>query len=131
MAPCKNVKGCICKKSAYDRFKHFKPIFDEICASDAANIQKIIANAPSCFVRLISELGLNILKGSIKLPKHQYKKLRPHKRLLIRMSKPGFSPEHHRQILLKKRGGFLPAILPLILSAVSGFAGQTLAKTLF
>lgn len=130
MAPCKGPNKCVCKESVIERFKHFLPILQRIPGANNTELQEIIKCASPCFIRLISELGLNILKGSVKLPRHQYKKLRPHKRLLVHLSKPGFSASQHRSKLLKKKGGFLPAVLPFLLTALSGFAGQALAKTL-
>lgn len=131
MAPSKkHSKNCVCNKPVKDRFEHFMPVLQHISKADPIELKDIIKAASPCLIRLISELGLNILKGTIKLPCRQYKKLRPHKRLLVCLSKPGFSVDKHRNALLKKRGGFLPTILPFILSALSGFAGQALAKSL-
>lgn len=129
MAICRNVRECVCRKHVSERLKKYLPILRQLCGADPSSLKEIIGKSSPCLVRLISELGLNILKGTVKLPKRQYKKLKPYKRLLISLSKPGFSADKHRQILLKKKGGFLPAILPYILTALSGFAGQALAKT--
>jgi hypothetical protein len=127
---CRYAETCICQKSVVDRFQYFYPLLKEMNGASNYKKKEIMKKAPPCFVRLISECGLNILKGNIKLPDDQYKKLKPHKRLLLSLSKPMLSMKKRRDLLLQKRGGFLPAILPFLLSGISGFAGQAIAKSL-
>jgi hypothetical protein len=43
----------------------------------------IISKAHPCLIQLIAEIGLNILKGNIKLTDNQYKTLKPYKRMLL------------------------------------------------
>lgn len=88
-------------------------------------------NAPPCFVKLACETGLNILKGNLKLPSSQYKNLRPYKQMLLQLSQPDISIKQRRSILARKKGGFLPLVIPYLLTALSGFAGQAIAKAVF
>jgi hypothetical protein len=123
-------KKCVCKKPVKKRLLHFLPILTQLRKSDAGKRREILKAASPCLVHLISECGHNILKGNLCLPEDQYKNLKPHKRLMLLMSKPTLSIKLRRDALLKKKGGFLPVILPFLLSAISGFAGQALAKSI-
>jgi hypothetical protein len=126
---CPSTKDCICEQSIMDRFQYFYHMLMEMSLGDSKKKIELLKNAPPCFIRLISECGLNILKGNLKLPTDQYKKLKPHKRMLLSLSKPILSIKKRKDLLLKKKGGFLPVILPFLLSAISGFTGQALAKS--
>jgi hypothetical protein len=126
---CLAGKECVCKQAVMKRFQQYYPLLKDL--RNNKKRKEILKRAPPCFVRLISECGLNILKGNIKLPEAQYKKLKPHKRLLLSLSKPIISMKQKKALLVKKKGGFLPIVLPFLLSAISGFTGQALAKSVF
>lgn len=110
---------------------HFKPVLEKYGEGNLKTKKTILKKAPSCMVRLLSECGHNVLKGNVKLPEAQYKKLKPHKRLLLLMSNPSKTLKEKKLALLKKKGGFIQVVLPYLLTALSGFAGQTLAKNIF
>lgn len=126
---CRNRLKCVCEKNVHERFEHFKPVLEKYGEGNLKEKKKILKKAPSCLVRLFSECGHNILKGNVKLPDAQYKKLKPHKRLLLLMSNPSKSLKEKKFALLKKKGGFIQVVLPYLLTALSGFAGQALAKS--
>jgi hypothetical protein len=129
MGGCKGVKGCACKgKSIKEHFDHFEPILRAYERAGRREREQLLKNVPFCFVQLMAETGLNILKGNLKLPKSQYAHLRPHKRLLLSLSKHGISLKKKKELLVKKKGGFLPVLAPILLSALSGLAGQALGK---
>lgn len=125
---CRSGGNCWCKKDLGSRFKHYQPLLEEIIAASPARRASLLKKAPSCVIRLLSECGLNVLKGNVKLTDGQYKSLKPHRRLLLQVSEPSLSLKERREVLAKKKGGFLPVILPILLSALSGFAGQAVAK---
>lgn len=125
---CGNKRSCVCNKPALKRFQHFHASLQRIARANNKELQDIIQTASPCLLRFISELCLNILKGNLQLRTHQYKKLRPHKRSMINLSRIGLNPQVRREVLLKKKGGFLPALVPILLSALAGFAGETLGK---
>lgn len=129
MGGCKGVKSCSCKgKSIKERFERFKPILQAYEKAGPREKEQMLRSAPYCFVQLMAETGLNILKGNLRLPTNQYVHLRPHKRLLLALSKRGVSLKQKKELLVKKKGGFLPVLAPILLSALSGLAGQALAK---
>jgi hypothetical protein len=110
-----------------ERFVYFEKQLKEFQEGDTASRKEIIRKAHPCLVQLIAEIGLNILKGNIKLPDDQYKTLKPYKRMLLSLCKPGKSLKERRAVLKRTVGGFLPKVLPAILSAVAGFSGHALA----
>lgn len=120
--------GCWCGYSTQERFQHFMPSLKALNESDPRRRVALLQTASPCLIRLLSECGLNVLKGNVKLSDSQYASLRPHRRMLMTVSKPSASLEERRHALTRKKGGFLPIVLPIILSALSGFAGQAVAK---
>jgi hypothetical protein len=114
--------------SLKERFVYFEKQLKEFQDADATSRREIISKAHPCLIQLIAEIGLNILKGNIKLRDDQYKTLKPHKRMLLALCKPGKTLKERRAVLKRTIGGFLPKVLPAILSAVAGFAGHALAS---
>jgi hypothetical protein len=126
---CKGKGGeCWCKRNVQDRFNHYRTELEELSKASPIQRMAILKKAPPCLIRLLSECGLNVLKGHVKLSPSQYAHLRPHRRVLLDISRPAVSLRTRREALGRKRGGFLPVILPILLSALSGFAGQAVAK---
>ena len=129
--PCRGIESCECRgKTICEKFELYKPLLAAFKDGGKESQIDVLRRAPPCFVRLVAETGLNILKGNLRLPKSQYRNLRPHKHLLLSLSKPGISLERKKQLLIEKKGGFLPTLVPILLSALASFAGQALAKTL-
>lgn len=122
---------CWCFKPIAKRFSFFKPKLEELNKANSSKERvKIIKKSNLCFVRFLCEIGKNILKGNIRLPTAQFQKLKPHKRLLLYISGRQTPLRERKRVLLEKGGGFLPIVLPFLLSAISGFAGQALSKVL-
>lgn len=125
---CNKIKNCWCTKPITERLAHFTPQLKLLNESDLKTRKELLRKAQPCLVRLLCESGLNVLKGNIKLSDCQYKKLKPHKRLLLFVSKSNVPLHLRKKEFQKKKGGFLPVVLPILLSAVSGFVGQTVAR---
>ena len=66
----------------------------------------------------ISECILNVLVGNVKLGKSQKSKLTKHKNIMRLIARKNLSSKRKKSIL-KQKGGFLPAILPLAISALT------------
>lgn len=113
---------CLCHRSLQDRVRHYLPELQALAKSRPKERVKILKQGNSCFVKLLCEMVLNVLKGTVKLPDSHYKKLKPHKRLLLQVTKPLASVKQRREALLKKKGGILPVILPPLLTALATFA---------
>lgn len=108
---CKGVKNCVCCKNIGDRLRHFSPVVRAYEEGDTATRQKLLKKACPCFVRLICETCLNVLKGNVKLNAEQYEKLKPHKQRLLQLSRPSISSKKRKEVLVKKGGGGLPLLL--------------------
>lgn len=115
-------KDCWCGKDLGDRFRHYLPVLQTLVNAKPAQRAIILKKGDSCLVRLLCEFALNVLKGNVKLPEGHYKKLKPHKRLLLQVTKPSASLAQRRLALVTKKGGFLPVLLPPLLTALATFA---------
>ena len=125
---CKGVANCVCFKSVFDRVSKFEPFLKAIEKAPPSERILLLEGAPSCLIRFLCECGLNILKGNLKLKKKHYKLLKPFKTSLLKLCKPFASLNERRQDLLKKKGGALPVLIPIVLSALASFAGEAIAK---
>lgn len=122
---CKAGAACVCKgMSLKERFAYFEPKLREFLDGDGRMRKEVLKAAHPCLIQLVCEIGLNILKENIKLPDSQYKSLKPYERMLVSLCQPGKTLKQRRRLLIRKIGGFLPKVLPAILSAI---AGQVLA----
>ncbi len=130
MAPaCRGVRGeCWCKRKLDERFRHYLPQLEQINAAKGSARALLLKKASPCLITLLAECGLNVLKGNVNLTENQYASLKPHRRMLLKVSEAKASLKERRNAFAKKKGGFLPVVLPIILSALSGFAGQAVSK---
>ena len=71
----------------------------------------------------ISECILNILQGKVKLKSQEIKKLQKIKQYLRLLANKKCSIKK-RKTLLKQKGGFLAALIPLAISAVTSLLGN-------
>jgi hypothetical protein len=127
---CKAGIDCICNgMSLIDRFKYFEKELEDLQHGDLQKRKEIFNMAHPCLIQLICEIGLNILKGNIELPNHQYKNLKPYKRMLINLCQRGKTLKERRKIIFKALGDVLPKILPCVLAAVASFTGHAFAKS--
>lgn len=114
-------KDCLCSRDLSERFKHYLPVLQVLVNAKPAQRTQILRKGDSCLIRLLCELALNVLKGNVKLPEGHYKKLKPHKRLLLQITNPAASLAKRRLALVTKKGGLLPVILPPLLTALGTF----------
>lgn len=124
---CKK-ETCICEKKIGERIKHFLPELERLVKAPRKERAQILKKADTCLARLLCESGMNVLKGNVTLKNDQYQRLKPHKRLLLLVSEPTIPLDKRRKALEEKKGGFLPIILPALISAISGLAGQSLSN---
>lgn len=127
---CKAGRACICKgMSLKERFEYFEPKLWEFQNADINTRKEILNKAHPCLIQLICEIALNILKENIVLPEDQYERLKPYKRMLLNLCQPGRTLKQRKKVLLRALGGFLPKVLPSVLSAVSAFAAHAFTKS--
>ena len=129
---CRRAKNCVCSESMKAKLEKHMPFLKKLMEAPVKKRVQIIKRAPSCLIRYLSECALNVLKGNLKLSDDQYVKLKPHKQVLLRVSKPSLSMRERRKILLKKKGGVLPALIPMVLpilgSLFAGVAADFISK---
>lgn len=68
-------------------------------------------------IKSVTECVMNLLSGNIPLSKHQLSQLKKHRKQMRELTKRQLSIKRKKQIL-KQKGGFLGAILPLAVSAI-------------
>lgn len=129
-----NSKRCsCCNLHIFDRISKYASVLKQLITAKGHKRNEILENADNCLIKLLCECAMNVLKGRVSLKKSQLKRLSPHGRTLVKLSRTtGFDRAKTKldqaRKLLQKRGGFLPIILPPLLTLLSGFAGQALGK---
>ena len=98
---------------ALERLRRIKTVKKRKEALVCAN-QELIA----CLVEAIH----NILQGLVPLNNNEYKKLKKHAHILRRLSRERETAKA-RQLLVQKGNGFLPILLPLLVSLAGHFLG--------
>ena len=73
----------------------------------------MIAHANRGQMVAIGEVALNLLKGNIIVPSSSFKRLKPHQSKLLYLTRKKPSLKQKKEVLNQK-GGFLPALAPLI-----------------
>jgi hypothetical protein len=110
--------------------KKFLPQIQELLDAKNKTRAKILSKASPEFTKFLCEVVLNVLKGNIQLAKPHYKKLRRYRYTLLNLCKRKKSLKYRKNLLLKKAGGFLPIILPALISAIAGFAGEAISSSI-
>ena len=103
-----------------DRNAHFLRL---LFSSKPSLKKKLIEHATKDQVDTLSELALNVLKGTISLESNQFNKLKRHAHKLRSLARKRGSVKRRKQLLVRnQRGGFLPllaALAPIALSLIS------------
>jgi hypothetical protein len=96
-----------------------------LAAAPPKNRKRLLQLADRGVVDAISECSRNIIKGNVDLAPSQFNRLRKHRTALRQLArKSGLSVQKRKQII--QRGGFLPALIPLI-----GTLASTVGSLLF
>lgn len=80
------------------------------------------------FIDCICECTKNLLHGNVPVTATQYRKLKPYKNVLRRLSDNGLSNKKRRQLLVKQKGGFLPLLLGPLATIASSLIGSLLSR---
>jgi len=114
----KRPKIKIQKNSLALKHKEFLTLLAK--TKDKKRRNKLIDAGDNNEIRAISECIMNIIQGNVPITKSQLKQLKQHKNVLRSLSKKCYSMKR-KKIILKQKGGFLPALLPMALKAIGGF----------
>ena len=91
----------------------------------AAPAQKraLLRTANNSQVSALCEICLNILAGYLPI---NIKRLKRYKDAIRKLSKRSISIRKKKSLLVNQSGGFLPALAPVILSALAGVVGRVI-----
>lgn len=89
-----------------------------------------LSKAPQCLIRYIADTAGAVLRTDIPLEQTKYSKLKKYRNALILLTKKKPSLKLKRKLILDQKGGFLPIIIPAILSGIASFAGKALADAI-
>lgn len=116
-----------CSQHISARMSKYVHLLKKLINARGTKRNEVIRDADLCFVKILCECALNVLKGRVPLTKTQLKRLRPHANTLVKLSDKKTSQKEQRDIL-RKKGGFLPIILPALISTLGSMAGDTISK---
>jgi hypothetical protein len=79
----------------------------------------LLAGVEDDIIKVMTECIHNTLRGNVPLTSAQWKQLRKYKQILRSLSNRSVSLQEKRHLLVsRQRGGFLPILLPILVSAV-------------
>ena len=88
-------------------------------AKNPTKRNKLIDVADTSEIRAVSECIKNILEGNVPLSKKHLNQMKRHKLLLRSLAKRCY-PVKKKKTILKQKGGFIGALIPMAISALSG-----------
>ena len=96
--------------------KHFG-VLEYLKDLSSSEQKKFIAGASCELLKTISEICLNLLKGTIELKPGDLNKLKKYKTQIVSLSKRKPSTKQRRQICMQK-GGFIGSLLSLVVPSI-------------
>ena len=108
-------------------FKHKDYLTLFSTTKNRARRDKLVDLAHSAEIRAISECIQNILQGNVPLERHHLQQMKRYKELLRSLTKKCYSVKK-KKVLLKQKGGFIGALIPLAVSALGGILPQIFKK---
>lgn len=85
----------------------------------------LLQNANKSEMSSLSEICLNILAGNVPV---NVKKLRKYKNCIRKVACRKASLKSKKKLLVKQSGGFLPLVIPALVSALAGMAGRAIGN---
>jgi hypothetical protein len=104
-----NLKACLPLLEAYPKLQ-------------PAKRKQLVDIFERCIFRAIQEMAGNLIAGNILMPDSDKKVLRRYKKPLTALSNKKLSHAHSRRIINQSGRGFLPALIPLVIAAISAVA---------
>ncbi len=95
-----------CNEHISQRLPRYENILKQLSSANVTKRRNIIMRADCCLIKILCECALNVLKGNVFLNNDHIRKLSPHVKTLMKLSKTKNHPSNlHRrkQLLLKKR----------------------------
>jgi len=88
--------------------------------------KKLIKKASRDNIDALSEVALNTLLGNVPLNSLHKQKLKRHRTNIRHLAKKGVSLKKKKEFLVQK-GGFLPLLIPPVLSMLAGLAANAVS----
>lgn len=85
----------------------------------------ILKTATNEQIKSLCEVCQNLLIGNIPI---NTKKLRSHRKIIRQLADKKIPVSKKKRLFMNQRGGFLPLVLPAVLSLLSGIAGKAIGK---
>ena len=115
----RSARTCVYIMDTKKKFRELLPYLQALKGVKSARKRKqLIEAGGSHLINCLSECCLNLLHGNIKLSKVQVNKLRRHAGKIRELSRKKTCQTKKKRIV--QQGGFISALLPVILSAVTG-----------
>ncbi len=84
----------------------------------------MLSSVGNDIIKALSEASYNTLRGNIPLSSAQFRRLKKHKQMMRTMAHKSISLREKRRLLVNQKGGFLPALIPILASTVGGILGN-------
>lgn len=88
-----------------------------------AQKRALLRTSTNSQISALCEICLNILAGHLPI---NIKRLKKYKDTIRKLTKRSISFRKKKALLVNQTGGFLPALAPVILSALAGLAGRVI-----
>ncbi|GFR10310.1 uncharacterized protein TNCT_138061 [Trichonephila clavata] len=85
----------------------------------------LLQNADKSQIVTLSEICLNVLAGNVPV---NVKKLRRYKNCIRKVACRKVSLKAKKKLLVQQSGGFLPLLIPAVVSALAGMAGRAIGN---
>lgn len=85
----------------------------------------ILRTASNEQIKSLCEICQNLLSGNISV---NVKKLHPYKKIIQQLSNKKIPIARKRRLFTNQTGGFLPLIIPTVLSLLGGIAGKVIGN---
>lgn len=105
--------------------KQHYPLLSVLATTTPQQRIAILKTASSRQINSICEICKNVLAGNVPV---NIKKLKKYKRNIRALAAKSTSLNHRRKILINQKGGFLPLILPGVISLIGGIIGKAIGK---
>lgn len=107
------------------KFNRSIPYFNAVLKADVSKRITILQAFPTFVIDDLLEILLNIVRGTMKVTNSKFKVLKRHKKPLIDLVNSK-NKKLMRKVIYKQRGGFIGALIPIALSALTGLIGRNL-----
>ena len=110
------MKCVNCKQPIKKQIKIFYPILSKIAKTRSYpnKLKFFETHQPKCLVNFLQKCSEAVLRKDIELNSAQYKKLKPYKNQLLKLSDPKISIKQKLRNFKDKTGGFIGPLLTIL-----------------